>query len=143
MWAYLYKKCIKCGLTDFKHTSKGLCLKCWRKDIWQKKKAKLLVDPKFRAEYNKAQHKWIRNHKEYYRKLKRRLYNTPHQKKIRKARSKVYIAIQQGKLKRLPCEICGSTKQNEGHHPDYRSPLKVRWLCRVHHIAEHKKKSTH
>ena len=41
-------------------------------------------------------------------------------------------AIKSGKLKRLPCEVCGNIK-SQMHHPDYSKPLKVRWLCPKYH----------
>src|SRR5690348_13837634 len=53
------------------------------------------------------------------------------------AREKTTDAIRRGRLKRQPCEVCG--KKAEAHHPDYRSPYKVRWLCRKHHRALHRK----
>jgi hypothetical protein len=55
-------------------------------------------------------------------------------KKLR-ARNQVSAAIYLGKLKRLPCEICGALA--EAHHPNYNKPLEIRWLCLVHHRAEH------
>ncbi len=41
-------------------------------------------------------------------------------------------AVRSGKMKRLPCEICGNEK-SVGHHPFYRyfEPLKVKWLCNI------------
>ena len=50
-----------------------------------------------------------------------------------KAHSMVNNAVRDGRLKREPCEVCGKLKV-EAHHDDYRSPLKVRWLCRKHHL---------
>lgn len=46
-------------------------------------------------------------------------------------------AIRSGLLKPLPCFVCGSTEQIEGHHPDYDSPLSVVWLCMPHHKEIH------
>lgn len=46
-------------------------------------------------------------------------------------------AIKSGKLKRLPCEICGEIDA-EAHHPDYDKPLDVKWLCRKHHMELHR-----
>ena len=54
------------------------------------------------------------------------------------ARQKVKTAIRSGKLKRLPCEICGS-KLSEAHHKNYLKPLEVNWLCRSHHVERHQK----
>lgn len=50
------------------------------------------------------------------------------------AHCKVSYAIRHGKLKKLPCQVCGDPK-SESHHEDYSKPLEVIWLCRTHHIA--------
>ena len=47
-------------------------------------------------------------------------------------------AITSGKLKKKPCEVCGS-KKADGHHEDYSKPLEVKWLCRLHHKQAHSK----
>ena len=52
------------------------------------------------------------------------------------ARLAVSRAIVAGKLRKHPCEVCGSAKV-EAHHPDYSKPLDVRWLCPPHHIELH------
>jgi hypothetical protein len=49
-----------------------------------------------------------------------------------KAREKFKYAVEVGKIKRLPCEVCGNPK-SQGHHEDYSKPLEVRWLCANHH----------
>ena len=36
-----------------------------------------------------------------------------------------------------PCSECGEVNV-EKHHPDYSQPLKIMWLCRVHHKSLHK-----
>jgi hypothetical protein len=46
-------------------------------------------------------------------------------------------AIRHGQLVRQPCQICGAPA--EAHHPDYREPLHVEWLCRFHHRRLHAK----
>jgi ribosomal protein S27AE len=48
----------------------------------------------------------------------------------------VYKAIASGELKRQPCEVCGKTNVH-AHHDDYSQPLKVRWLCPLHHRQRH------
>ncbi len=50
--------------------------------------------------------------------------------------NKVAIAIEQGKLVRNCCEICGEIKTH-GHHNDYSKPLNVKWLCPSHHFQLH------
>ena len=45
-------------------------------------------------------------------------------------------AVQVGKLKPLPCTICGEEK-SYGHHEDYNKPLEVVWLCHRCHTNVH------
>ena len=72
----------------------------------------------------------------YYYK-KRQVQRYP--EKIR-ARDNVYRAIKTGKLKRLPCEICGDPNSEAHHHNGYDKDhvLDVEWLCRKHHIEADK-----
>lgn len=53
------------------------------------------------------------------------------------AAARVRYAVKTGKLKRLPCEVCGSTTWVDAHHDDYSKPLDVIWLCRTHHSERH------
>jgi hypothetical protein len=53
------------------------------------------------------------------------------------ARAAVQWAVMKGKLKPLPCLICGSEKV-EAHHGSYDLPLDVSWLCRKHHAQLHR-----
>jgi hypothetical protein len=48
-------------------------------------------------------------------------------------------AVRDGRLIKQPCEQCG--KPAQAHHDDYRQPLKVRWLCRKHHLEHHGKEA--
>jgi len=56
-----------------------------------------------------------------------------------RAKDVVGYAIRAGKLKRKPCDVCGTTKV-DGHHEDYTKPLEVIWLCRKHHNLLHSRK---
>ncbi len=59
----------------------------------------------------------------------------PVRKKKCIARSLMNTAIVRGKLKRMPCEVCGNP-ETEGHHYlgyEKENALKVRWLCKPHH----------
>jgi hypothetical protein len=39
-------------------------------------------------------------------------------------------------LKKQPCVICGK-KETQAHHPDYKQPKNVVWLCIQHHKQIH------
>lgn len=52
------------------------------------------------------------------------------------ARYVLGYAVRSGKVKKMPCEVCGS-ETSEAHHEDYSKPLEVRWFCRKHHDECH------
>lgn len=54
----------------------------------------------------------------------------------RQAHVVVGNAVRDGRLAKLPCEVCGDTEVH-GHHDDYTKPLEVRWMCNQHHIEHH------
>jgi hypothetical protein len=53
------------------------------------------------------------------------------------ARSYLHVYVKRGKIKKMPCIICGSLEV-EAHHNDYSKPLEVIWVCRKHHLEIHK-----
>jgi len=55
--------------------------------------------------------------------------------KRRAAQIAVGNAVRDGRLKKLPCFVCG--EKAEAHHPDYDRPLDVMWLCPPHHKQAH------
>lgn len=55
----------------------------------------------------------------------------------RAAQIKVANALRDGRIKRMPCEICGELKA-QAHHDDYTKPMDVRFLCTKHHAEWHK-----
>lgn len=59
-----------------------------------------------------------------------------------KAQSILNHAVSSGKIIRMPCEVCGDKRRYyiHAHHDDYKFPLKVRWLCVIHHKKYHKEK---
>lgn len=56
----------------------------------------------------------------------------------RLAHNRVSAAIKNGALTRPEeCEICSQNCKPEAHHPDYREPLNVAWLCSGCHGKVH------
>lgn len=55
-----------------------------------------------------------------------------------KAHLMVSNAVRDGRLVKLPCEVCGSVTRIHGHHDDYSKPLDVVWLCPRHHSQRHR-----
>lgn len=90
---------------------------------------------------------WCRRCKQDYRNQwqknkKRKSYEVKYRKnsknlKAHYAHKAVYYAVKVGKLKKLPCEKCGTTNRVQGHHWNYDLPLDVKWLCVPCHKQEH------
>lgn len=137
------KTCFKCGkekpLDEFyKHPQMGdghlgKCKECTRLDV--------------STNYRAKRHHYATYEKMRYLRTERRQSALEYQRKRRerspekyKAMRAVSNAIRDGKLKKQPCEVCGS-EHAQAHHDDYSKPLDVRWLCRTHHLELHGKKS--
>lgn len=132
------KVCFKCSIKKelgefYKHPKMGdghlgKCKSCTKRDVNAR-----YYNPKFRARIIAYEYKRSRRPerklaaRENLRKMRQK-----HPGKAR-CRRKVNNAIRYGRIIRLPCEVCGNQK-SEAHHEDYRSPLKVTWLCHRHHL---------
>jgi hypothetical protein len=75
-------------------------------------------------------HNWIEN-------LIDLLHKNPEEHRKNKARWALNHAVQDGRIKRHPCCVCGALKSH-GHHHDYSKPLDVKWLCARHHTEAHR-----
>jgi len=110
----------------------------------EREKQDRIANPKRYAEIARMQNakrrtriqEWERNHPEKIRegRQRRRMANPEKPR----AYGIVMRAIRSGKLKRQPCEVCGTLKV-VAHHEDYSKPLEVNWLCRKHHNEHHRK----
>ncbi len=54
-----------------------------------------------------------------------------------RARQRIYYHRRAGNITPGICEICGTDKGIEAHHPDYSQPLLVNWLCSDCHRELH------
>lgn len=78
---------------------------------------------------------------------KAREYRRTHEKSPRQrikdnCRSYTHSLIKRGKLKKGNCEECGDVN-SQAHHPDYRFPWVVTWLCRLCHAKLHVEHPNH
>ena len=62
----------------------------------------------------------------------------PAERLRKSARNRAYRALKKGTLRRQRCRDCGA-ENAQMHHPDYREPLRVEWLCPKHHRMLHAK----
>lgn len=133
------KRCFKCGEEKqfdefYKHPTMadgylGKCKECTKKDVKERY-------------YNEIDK--IRDYeKKRFKNPKRKMSVAKYQRKRRKnyplkkiANVAIRNAVRDNKLKKQPCEVCGSTK-SQAHHDDYSKPLDVRWLCFLHHRKIH------
>lgn len=83
---------------------------------------------KYQKSYNKLNPKKILKNRQEYRKR--------NPEKIR-AGNIVQNEISRGRLKKTSCEICFDVN-SEGHHPDYKRPLHITWLCKKCHSEVHR-----
>jgi hypothetical protein len=132
------KQCFKCGrmqpLSEFYRHSEmadghlNKCKACTKRDVrmhrrksegpraYDRRRAK---QPARKALARKTVKRWRANNPKAYQ-----------------AQMKLGKAVRSGKIKRLPCEVCGDPNVH-GHHRDYSKPLEVIWLCARHHHAAH------
>lgn len=109
------------------------CIVCTKKDVKRR-----YYDPDSREkiiayERNRAQQEQRKKNVLEYQKTSRQRNRGKY-----KARQKLNNSLRSGRITKQPCEVCGESRA-EAHHPDYRSPLKVWWLCRKHHLEEENK----
>lgn len=129
-----FKVCFKCGVSKplaefYKHPKMAdghvnKCKACNKKDVTENRGKNI---DKYR-EYDRE--RGNRQGVEYSGD-----YRSKFPKKY-KAHNAINNALRDGKIQKLPCEVCGSVK-SVGHHDDYDKPMEVRWLCQAHHKQWH------
>lgn len=133
---YVQKTCFKCGrllsLDQFYRHPQMLdghlnkCRECARSDARQNRRRRI----DYYRQYDharRAQPQRVEARKTY---VQRQRVDEPLK---HRARTMAGNALRDGRLRREPCHFCGATDQIEMHHPDYRFPLRVYWLCRRCH----------
>lgn len=76
------------------------------------------------------------------RRAKKRMYEKSHRERNvekSRARNAVSNALRDGKIVKMPCEVCGNHVVT-AHHEDYSQPLRIKWLCRSCHFHAHGKR---
>jgi hypothetical protein len=123
----------------------GKCKECTKQDVAKRALEKHDEILEYERKRNTAPHRVLAR-KEYNRSdVGRRAHQKALRKQIErfpekyKARNTLRNAVRDGKVVKLPCEVCGDPK-SEGHHEDYSKPLDVKWLCNKHHQIAHKEK---
>ena len=133
------KTCFKCKshlpLSEFyKHSGmgdrhSGKCKTCTKKDALMHRKANIDRIREYDRQRAKLPHR---------KKLTLEIGRMWRQEDARRDRchNAAIRAIKSGKLKRLPCMVCGEEKTH-AHHEDYDKPLDVMWLCPRCHSQHH------
>jgi hypothetical protein len=121
-----------------------ICRDCFRKR-WRENRRKrkdngtLKVTKMSKEYYSKKNKEWSLNNKDKVRKYALEAKKRNPQKA--KARMLLNSAVKSGKILKMNCQIC-NLPYSEAHHTNYEKPLEVIWLCRKHHIEQHKKEAT-
>ena len=135
------KACFKCGIVKpldefYRHSAMsdgrlGKCKECTKNDVsenYYKRRKQYATYEKARFQSQRRK-EWL--------KVYGPIAKARNAHKV-KARCAVANALQDGKICRKPCEVCGSLVV-QAHHDDYSKPLDVRWLCLAHHLEAHGK----
>jgi hypothetical protein len=135
------KACFKCETTQpienfYRHPRMadgrlGKCKACTKRDVSEN--------------YDKNREHYRAYEVERFKRPARKIQLTETQRRMRKqspekyaARTAVSNAIRDGRLTRLPCQLCGATDRVQAHHEDYSKPLDIEWLCfRCHREHRH------
>ncbi len=131
------KKCFKCKKTKpielfYVHPQMadgrlGKCIMCCKKDVSTR-----YYSPTHRNKILRYERKRNQDPERKQRRIQYQKNSRANQPGKWRCRNWVSNALRDKRLKRMPCEMCGS-KKSEAHHDDYRKPQQVRWLCFRHH----------
>ena len=147
------KECFKCGVTKdisffYKHSKMadghlGKCKECAKADVQLNYRDKIDQYKKYDQKRNQKRKEYIKNKtNEYIKNNKEKVISTKKEwleKNALKKAAHIITSnmIRDGKLKKMPCIICGTNVGIEAHHPLYEKPTFVIWLCGPHHRKIH------
>jgi len=144
------KECFKCGqvlpLTHFykhKQMADGYlnkCKECNKKDSRDMDERKI-EDPKWKLKERIRSRKKMRKYREEGKEkpVSKESKAITNKRYMEKYPEKYAAHIASQRMVPEPCEVCGSTKNIEGHHEDYSKPKDITWLCKKHHDERHVK----
>lgn len=125
-----YKKCTKCKRVlskdlFYRRPAATDGLRSWCKECHNK----------FNSEYNKN---WKKRNPEKVKIIQTRSTKNYRKKYPERCKARIILnhAVRDGKIKKQPCIVCGNDKA-EAHHEWVKKPLKVQWVCRIHHSRLH------
>lgn len=121
-------KCIRCR-TATKSEGSWLCLLCRSTCPNCNRRPRAKHSVWCHQCINERRAEWRKENPGYLSRL------SPLAKLKKRVRQKVQMAVLRGKLKKQPCEVCGSNKVEAHHHKGYsrETALDVRWFCKAHH----------
>ena len=122
---FMEKVCPHCETKKEIPSSQSWCNDCKRD--WKRRNPEKV---------HKSKRDWKTRNKDNVRKHEL-LWKTRHPEKIR-AKQIIGNRVYRGTMMKKPCEKCGTTIEIHAHHPDYRFPTNVIWLCRHHHEELHR-----
>jgi len=110
------------------------------KDYYQKntEQVKSRAGIYYQKNKDKIRLKNKQNRTELSKKAIKNYHSNPDRKKKTIMRSALNKEFERGNVKKEKCGICGVTENLEFHHEDYNNPKKYKFLCKRHHLEEHK-----
>lgn len=136
MWSRKFNQCVSCNTTIFPHIGRGLCYKCYNKELWEKIKNNPIKHKEHLKRISKKYHSLPKNKKRQLGKLNREL---------RYFSGKREFVLQRDKYQ---CIKCGEKNNLVVHHIDKKGDRKniieynnkfynLVTLCRKCHLQIH------
>ena len=136
-------KILNCGHTSYCRECASLIARTWQgyhPGYLPKYRQRRRENPDLREKDRAAARVWTKKNPDKAAAYKR-AHNLRHPDRA-KARNRITSLLSRGKIiKPTACKKCGKSGPVEAHHPDYRKPLYVIWICKPCHLQAHGKLS--